>query len=191
MNLVDALTKKTFICGGKVVVSCTDAVDAVMAADKLVADTKEELNREQNEHALLQARCYEGFPSFSDGVFAALHAADQKIVELTQELKIANESREACRQSALMLEQQISVYGALDMYAQIEGLTKRAEQMEKTYKLLVEALNIAKKELVHDVPGYCYATGPMTGDMMADLVICPGCAAIKQIDEALKAAGEL
>lgn len=33
-----------------------------------------ELDREQNEHAALQSRCYEGFPSATDGIFDAYRA---------------------------------------------------------------------------------------------------------------------
>jgi len=28
----------------------------------------------------------------------------------------------------------------------------------------------------HNAPGDCYATGPMTGDPIQDLVVCPACA---------------
>ena len=51
--------------------------------------------------------------------------------------------------------------------------------------LFVDALNTARKELEHDVPYSCYATGPLTGDPIQDLVVCPGCAALKKIDAAL------
>jgi hypothetical protein len=54
-------------------------------------------------------------------------------------------------------------------------------------RLLREALEIAKKALTHDVPYSCWATGPLTGDPINDLVICPGCSAIKEIDSALEA----
>ena len=49
---------------------------------------------------------------------------------------------------------------------------------------LVNALSVARAALVHHVPEDCWATGPMTGDPIADLVTCPGCAAIACIDAA-------
>jgi hypothetical protein len=54
---------------------------------------------------------------------------------------------------------------------------------------LVAALRVARAELVHDVPGSCWATGPRTGHAFADLIACPGCAALLDIDAALLAAG--
>ncbi len=43
---------------------------------------------------------------------------------------------------------------------------------------LAAALERAVKELDHDVPANCYATGPRTGDPIQDFISCPGCAAI-------------
>jgi len=54
-------------------------------------------------------------------------------------------------------------------------------------KALVEAARAGRAELVHDVPSGCWATGPNTGDPIADLVVCPGCRAIARIDAALAA----
>lgn len=31
----------------------------------------------------------------------------------------------------------------------------------------------------HNAPSDCYATGPMTGDPIQDLVVCPACAYLK------------
>ena len=56
---------------------------------------------------------------------------------------------------------------------------------------LVEALKVARKEIAHEVPYSCYATGPLTGDPFQDLVVCPGCAALKKIDVALAKAAAL
>ena len=53
---------------------------------------------------------------------------------------------------------------------------------------LISALHAARKQLEH-LPPDCWATGPMTGDPIQDLVACPGCGAIHDIDAALDAAG--
>ena len=50
---------------------------------------------------------------------------------------------------------------------------------------LVEAAKWARLALEHSAPEECWATGPNTGDPIADLVICPGCAGIAAIDRAL------
>ena len=52
---------------------------------------------------------------------------------------------------------------------------------------LVTALQIARDALVHSAPEDCWATGPMLGDLMADLVVCPGCTALARIDAAIAA----
>lgn len=50
---------------------------------------------------------------------------------------------------------------------------------------VITTLRAARAALVHDAPGSCWATGPRTGDPVQDLVVCPGCSAIKQIDATL------
>ncbi|MDF2434758.1 MAG: hypothetical protein JWP44_4389 [Mucilaginibacter sp.] len=47
------------------------------------------------------------------------------------------------------------------------------------------ALRLAKEALTHDVPGSCWATGPLTGNYIEDLIVCPGCRALEAIDAAL------
>ena len=37
----------------------------------------------------------------------------------------------------------------------------------------------------HDAPGDCFATGPMTGNPILDLVVCPGCVAKDLAERAL------
>lgn len=51
---------------------------------------------------------------------------------------------------------------------------------------LYEALESARIALTHDVPGSCWATGPLTGDPIEDLIVCPGCRAMHKIEAALK-----
>ena len=43
--------------------------------------------------------------------------------------------------------------------------------------VLCEVASVSKLALgEHCAPGDCYATGPLTGNPIADLVACPGCA---------------
>ncbi len=56
---------------------------------------------------------------------------------------------------------------------------------------LLEALEACVEQLEHDSRD-CYSTGPYTGDHIADLVRCPGCAAISKARAAIaKAKGEV
>lgn len=50
---------------------------------------------------------------------------------------------------------------------------------------LIHALNVARAALEHDAPEDCWATGPLTGDPVQDLNVCPGCQAIKEIDASI------
>ena len=57
------------------------------------------------------------------------------------------------------------------------------EWMDKENNRIKAENNILKTHLTrvigeHIVPDYCYATGPSTGDDIADLVVCPSCAAL-------------
>jgi hypothetical protein len=55
---------------------------------------------------------------------------------------------------------------------------------------LLAAASHAKEVLTHAVPYSCWATGPKTGDAIEDLVVCPGCRTIAEIDAAIaKATG--
>lgn len=45
-----------------------------------------------------------------------------------------------------------------------------------TIKRLENLLRLADRAIGdHNAPGDCYATGPMTGDPIADLIECPAC----------------
>ena len=56
---------------------------------------------------------------------------------------------------------------------------------------LLDALHEARRAIGdHCAPNDCYATGPMTGDSIRDLVQCPACSAIAMYDAAIaKATG--
>lgn len=57
---------------------------------------------------------------------------------------------------------------------------------------LLEALHEGRRAIgEHSVPSDCYATGPMTGDRIRDLVQCPACCFIAMYDAAIaRATGE-
>jgi hypothetical protein len=50
---------------------------------------------------------------------------------------------------------------------------------------MLEALKVGKEALAHDAPGSCWATGPLTGNYIEDLIVCPGCRAIASIEAAI------
>lgn len=47
--------------------------------EKEIAQLRERLSREENEHAALQARCFEGHPSLSDGVFSEVKELRERL----------------------------------------------------------------------------------------------------------------
>jgi hypothetical protein len=47
-------------------------------------EAERKLRDEEERHAALQSRCYEGFPSVSDGIFDALREAERKLDALTR-----------------------------------------------------------------------------------------------------------
>ena len=56
------------------------------AALAALAAEKERARGEEERHAALQARCFEGFPSVSDGIFDALKEADAEVARLREVL---------------------------------------------------------------------------------------------------------
>ena len=74
---------------------------------------------------------------------------------------------------------------ALQQLVQFDKAETRLQQAEGQALGLRGALGLAKAALDHSVPASCWATGPMTGDPIEDLVVCPGCRAIRAIDVAL------
>lgn len=47
------------------------------AASARIRELEAKLRDEEERHAALQSRCYEGFPSATDGIFDALREADE------------------------------------------------------------------------------------------------------------------
>jgi len=50
---------------------------------------------------------------------------------------------------------------------------------------LVKVIRLFMKAYPHEFPSECFATGPLTGDPIEDLVVCPGCRAKKAAEEIL------
>lgn len=73
-----------------------------------------------------------------------------------------------------------------------DGLTDQAEanaQLIAAAPLMLEALREGRRAIGdHYAPSDCYATGPVTGDPIRDLVQCPACSFIAMYDRAVIAA---
>lgn len=48
----------------------------------------------------------------------------------------------------------------------------------ETARELMAACERGAKELDHSIPSGCWSTGPLTGDVIEDLVVCHGCRAL-------------
>lgn len=60
------------------------------------------------------------------------------------------------------------------------------ERLAKDRDALLGALREGRRAIGnHDAPGDCYATGPLTGDAIRDLVECPACSFIAAHDAAI------
>jgi hypothetical protein len=60
------------------------------------------------------------------------------------------------------------------------------EKQDKNNAVLLAALKEARRAIGdHFAPNDCYATGPITGNYLRDLVECPACSAIAMYDEAV------
>ena len=74
--------------------------------------------------------------------------------------------------------------------AETYGQFDRARRAEADRDRLREALILCCAEVEHEVPHGCWATGPMTGDIVQDLIVCPGCTAVEAANAALNDSGE-
>jgi hypothetical protein len=64
--------------------------------------------------------------------------------------------------------------------------------VEQVCKPLIDALEEARRAIGdHYAPNDCYATGPMTGDVIRDLIQCPACSAINMYASAIEAHNKL
>ena len=72
-----------------------------------------------------------------------------------------------------------------EMYSEACGCDSRRDlkqQRDELAKVLEEARRAIGD---HSAPDDCYATGPLTGDPIRDLVQCPACSFIAMYDAAL------
>jgi hypothetical protein len=75
----------------------------------------------------------------------------------------------------------VCVEGATgNMAGSVERLSTYDDIMAKLSRQN-QVFELCKTALQHSVPGDCYATGPLTGDRVQDLLVCPGCAALAAI----------
>lgn len=66
-------------------------------------------------------------------------------------------------------------------------LEKQLKQANERIKRLEEALSAYQTAYTpdgHIAPHDCFATGPLTGDPIQDLIVCPGCWAARKAKEA-------
>ena len=81
-----------------------------------------------------------------------------------------------------------ALVGTFDVTFPVESISfpemRANANLLEASKKMYEALKMAKEALQHDAPGDCWATGPLTGNPIADMVVCPGCVALNMIDNA-------
>lgn len=70
-----------------------------------------------------------------------------------------------------------------DLVAELRIAVEVISELRAALKAYVEAYP-------HSAPHDCFATGPMTGDAVRDLILCPGCVAQNEAHEALSLIGE-
>jgi hypothetical protein len=79
-------------------------------------------------------------------------------------------------------------YAANAMMRRAETAEARITELEAERDRLRNAAGIALLALEpHNVPGDCWSTGPKTGDIIADHLVCPGCCALVSLRAALAA----
>jgi hypothetical protein len=104
-----------------------------------------------------------------DGVAnAAIYEAAQRLEEQNQRIKRLEEENNELRAEEARL---------LNTNGELERRIKRLEEA-------VEAYRTAYTPDGHVAPHDCFATGPMTGNPIQDLIACPGCWAERKAKEA-------
>lgn len=94
--------------------------------------------------------------------------------------RIARHRDAAVREAVRDLEGEIIVLKAQRAVHRDKLSTAQAES--RRYKeALDKALPVIEAGLFHEKPESCWATGPMTGDPIEDLIVCPGCRALEAV----------
>lgn len=71
---------------------------------------------------------------------------------------------------------------APDLLDTIQSLRREKEALREGLKRVIEAAERSLGD--HIAPHDCFATGPLTGNPIADLVACPGCGQLAEIEDA-------
>lgn len=67
----------------------------------------------------------------------------------------------------------------------VSRIVKTHQALQAAHDKLRATLQSTMKVIEHDVPAECWATGPLTGDALEDLLVCPGCHALAQGNDTL------
>ncbi|MDO8631415.1 MAG: hypothetical protein Q7R41_13080 [Phycisphaerales bacterium] len=70
---------------------------------------------------------------------------------------------------------------ALDSVKRVDDLCRANQLLRERNAKFEKASKLSRVAMYHIAPADCWATGPMTGDAIADLVICPGCTALNAL----------
>lgn len=104
---------------------------------------------------------------------------------------LANTRESAAKQRKMMPEYWSASCGdvcnAIDREMDLRERLEESEKDAKKWRAVSEEMRRAIGD--HYAPDYCYATGPMTGDAIRDLVECPACSAISMYEAAIAAEG--
>lgn len=72
--------------------------------------------------------------------------------------------------------------GAREIAEKLNAHASQASRIAELEKALNNVIEAAERSLGdHSAPHDCFATGPMTGNPIADLVACPGCVQVNEI----------
>lgn len=76
----------------------------------------------------------------------------------------------------LAMQSDLDLQGYEHMRDELQALREQLAESEQRVKALEELVSAAVLAIgEHNAPADCYATGPLTGNPIADLCICPAC----------------
>ena len=119
---------------------------------------------------------------FSEKLERELNAANVEIERLTAKVAQLYEGAEEAKQRIKRLEEENN-----ELRAEEARLLNTNGELERRIKRLEEAVDAYRTAYTpdgHVAPHDCFATGPMTGNPIQDLIACPGCWAERKAKEA-------